>query len=189
MSRLSLFAALLVLLFVAPLPPAAAQNNQSAGNQSVQASQSAAQKGGVTGLPLPRFVSLRAVEVNLRTGPGIRYPIDWVYRREGLPVEVIDEFESWRRIRDSEGTTGWVHQSMLSAKRTAIVVGERRSLLAAAQEGAAVVAYLDPGVLAQIQRCDGRWCEASVQDAAGNRYRGWLAQDAVWGAYPGEAFK
>lgn len=177
-------AVLLALLLALPALPAAAQSNLSA-----QASQSAAQKGGVTGLPLPRFVSLRASEVNLRTGPGIRYPIDWVYRREGLPVEVIDEFEAWRRIRDSEGTTGWVHQSMLSAKRTAVIMGEQRSLLAKAEQGAAVVAYLEPGVIAQLPRCERGWCEAAVTDALGNRYRGWIRQDAVWGAYPGETFK
>ncbi len=175
---------LLLVLSLALLPPPAAR-----GEQSATASQSTAPKGGVTGLPLPRFVSLRSDEVNLRTGPGIRYPIDWVYRREGLPVEVIDEFESWRRIRDAEGTTGWVHQSMLSAKRTAVVVGERQSLLSEAREGAAVVAYLDPGVFALLQRCDGIWCEASVKDAAGNTYRGWLPGAGLWGTYPGEVFK
>jgi SH3-like domain-containing protein len=77
---------------------------------------------------LPRFVSLRASEVNLRTGPGIRYPIEWVFKRRDLPVEVVDEFESWRRIRDWEGTLGWVHQSMLRGRRTALVTGEPRVL-------------------------------------------------------------
>ena len=79
----------------------------------------AAAQDGTSGLPIPRFVSLRADEVNMRTGPGVRYPIDWVYARQGLPVQVIGEFEAWRQIRDSEGSTGWVHRTMLSGRRTA----------------------------------------------------------------------
>lgn len=142
-------------------------------------------KGGVTGLPVPRFVSLRADEVNLRTGPGIRYPIDWVYQRRGLPVEVIDEFEAWRRIRDREGTVGWVHQSMLAADRTAVIVGERRKLRATAAGQSDPVAWLEPGVIVALRRCDQAWCEAVVTDA-GESYRGWLGKDEIWGVYPDE---
>jgi len=142
-------------------------------------------QGGVTGLPVPRFVSLRADEVNLRTGPGIRYPIDWVYQRRGLPVEVIDEFEAWRRIRDREGTTGWVHQSMLAADRTAVVVGERRKLRETAGAESEPVAWLEPGVIVTLQRCAETWCEAIATDA-GESYRGWLGKDEIWGVYPDE---
>ena len=88
--------------------------------------QAAAQKG--TGLPLPRFVSLRAGEVNLRTGPGVQHPVDWVYHRQNLPLEIIAEYGTWRKIRDWQGTQGWVHQSMVSAKRTFIVIGGTRTV-------------------------------------------------------------
>jgi SH3-like domain-containing protein len=155
------------------------------GSQAQSAAPDETGHGGVTGLPVPRFVSLRSDEVNLRTGPGIRYPIDWVFQRRGLPVEVIDEFEAWRRIRDREGTTGWVHQSMLAAERTAVVVGERRMLRATAGPQSDAVAWLEPGVIVTHKRCAETWCEAIALDG-GDSYRGWLGKDEIWGVYPDE---
>jgi len=172
------FAAVLALLATLVLAAAAATRAQSAAPEE-------SGHGGVTGLAVPRFVSLRADEVNLRTGPGIRYPIDWVYQRKGLPVEVIDEFEAWRRIRDREGTTGWVHQSMLSADRTAVVIGERRMLRATAAAQSEPVAWLEPGVIVAVERCAEAWCEAIAMDG-GDSYRGWLGKDEIWGVYPDE---
>jgi SH3-like domain-containing protein len=139
------------------------------------------ERPGRTGLPLPRFVSLRAVEVNLRTGPGVRYPIDWVYRRLGLPVEVIDEFETWRRIRDHEGTTGWVHQSMLDGRRAVLVLGNIRQLRRAPADDAGLVARLEPGVVARLDRCEELWCRVTVNGTAG-----WLRRTVVYGLYPEE---
>lgn len=173
--RFAAILALLVTLALAAMPASQAQS--STPDESGH--------GGVTGLPIPRFVSLRSDEVNLRTGPGIRYPIDWVYQRRGLPVEVIDEFEAWRRIRDREGTTGWVHQSMLAAERTAVIVGERRMLRATAAAQSEAVAWLEPGVIVKLEHCAQTWCEAIAQDA-GESYRGWLAKDEIWGVYPEE---
>src|SRR5690625_7287220 len=95
---------------------------------------------GRSGLPLPRFVSLRANEVNLRAGPGFRYPIEWVYRRSGQPVEVVDEYETWRRIRDWEGTLGWVHQSMPQRRSNVRVVAEDQLLRNGAKTDARPVA-------------------------------------------------
>src|SRR5271165_7115035 len=89
-----------------------------------------AEAAETSGLPLPRFVSLRSDEVNLRTGPGARYPVDWIYTRRDLPVEVIAEFEAWRKIRDWQGAEGWVHQSMLAARRMIVVTGQQRRLRA-----------------------------------------------------------
>jgi len=157
----------------------------AAGWPSMAAAPEESGHGGVTGLPIPRFVSLRADEVNLRTGPGIRYPIDWVYQRKGLPVEVIDEFEAWRRIRDREGTTGWVHQSMLAAERTAVVIGERRMLRQTATAGSEPVAWLDPGVIVVLKRCADAWCEAVALDG-NDSYRGWIGKSEIWGVYPDE---
>jgi SH3-like domain-containing protein len=130
---------------------------------------------------LPRYFSLRADEVNLRTGPGVRYPVEWVIRKRNLPVEVVAEFETWRRIRDIEGTEGWVHQSMLSTRRTALVVGEIRTLLARPDVESPPVARVEPGVVAMLDECRDQWCRL---DAAG--YRGWLKRSEFWGVYPGE---
>src|SRR5690606_38328322 len=168
------------------IAPAPAEPGQG---QLAQNAAAEPQQGGVTGLPLPRFVSLRADEVNLRTGPGIRYPIDWVYLLSGLPVEIIDEFESWRRIRDRQGTSGWVHQSMLAADRMGVVTGERRPLVAEPALQSPILAWLEPGVIVSLESCEGAWCLASVLDAEQRRHRGWLLKDHFWGAYAGESFR
>lgn len=141
------------------------------------------ERPGRTDLPLPRFVSLRSTEVNLRRGPGTRYPIDWVYRRRDLPVEVLDEFDAWRQIRDHDGTTGWVHQSMIQGERHLMVVGERRSLRRSPDDGGRVLALLDPGVLCRLIRCEGGWCDVEV---AG--FEGWLKRSETFGAYPAETY-
>jgi SH3-like domain-containing protein len=144
--------------------------------------------GTVTGLPVPRFVSLKASEVNSRVGPGSEYQIAWVFRRAGLPVEVIAEFESWRQIRDSDGGTGWVAAALLSARRTAAVVPwvkERSSFsLTASKGGGSEAARVEPGAIVDIQACDGEACEVF----AGNQ-KGWIAQKNLWGVYPGETVK
>ena len=139
------------------------------------------ERPGRTGLPLPRFVSLRAAEVNLRIGPGVRYPIDWVYHRRGLPVEVIDEFETWRRIRDHEGTMGWVHQSMLDGRRSVLVEPEASLLRRRPGPDAPAVALLEPGVIAYLEGCEGTWCQVTVE-----RHAGWLQRAEVFGLYPSE---
>ena len=136
---------------------------------------------GPAGLPLPRFVTLRAPEVNMRTGPGVRYPIEWVYSRAGLPVEVIDEFETWRRVRDWEGSIGWVHQSMLSGDRKIMVIGHQRMLRRQPESEAVGAALLEPGVLAELKRCVGEWCEVKVKDLGG-----WLLRKEFYGVLPDE---
>jgi len=142
------------------------------------------ERPGRTGLPLPRFVSLRASEVNLRTGPGIRYPIEWVYKRRDLPVEVVDEFESWRRIRDWEGTLGWVHQSMLRGRRTALILAQPRLLRAKPEEAAPAVAQLEVGVVGEIAGCGATWCRLTA-----GGFEGWLRRDEFFGVYPDETLK
>nr|WP_254434799.1 SH3 domain-containing protein [Magnetospirillum sp. UT-4] len=139
--------------------------------------------GETSGLPLPRFVSLRSDEVNLRTGPGIRYPIDWIYARKELPVEVIAEFEAWRKIRDWQGTEGWVHQSMLSGRRMMVVMGASRSLRSSDADSAEPVAVLEAGVLGRLVQCPRNrdFCRVEVE-----QLQGWLRRDEVWGVYKGE---
>ncbi|MBI4185162.1 MAG: hypothetical protein HY521_14320 [Proteobacteria bacterium] len=133
---------------------------------------------------VPRFASLRAGEVNLRTGPGRRYPVEWKFLRESLPVEVLVEYDTWRKVRDSEGTVGWVHQSMLSGKRTLIVTGEPRPLRREPVAEAPPRAVLEPGVIATILSCPptGAWCRVAL-----GPHEGWLRRDEFWGVYPNEA--
>lgn len=148
---------------------------------------------GASGLPVPRFVSLKSDRVNLRNGPGTDYPTSWVFRRAGLPVEVVAEFEGWRQVRDAEGTTGWVLQSLLSGRRTALVApwdakgdGQRPQLAlkTSGSEGSATVVMIEAGLIANIGACDGRWCQVSVDS-----YRGYIEQKRLWGVYEGEILK
>jgi SH3-like domain-containing protein len=143
-----------------------------------------AQSRGTETLPIPRYVSLRSDEVNIRTGPGVQYPIEWVFTRRSMPVEVVEQFEHWRKIRDIEGTTGWVHQSMLSGKRFAIVTGEVRGLRRKPEQGSGDAARLEPGVIGQILECQGQFCRI---EAGG--MKGWLARSEFWGTYPNETVK
>src|SRR5689334_4887134 len=152
------------------------------------------QDTGASGLALPRFASLKSDRVNLRQGPGTDYPTAWVFRRAGLPVEIVKEFESWRQVRDAEGTTGWVLGSMLSGRRTAVVLpwelkagapqAASAALLDDDSASARPLAYVEAGVLASIISCDGRWCRISVDG-----YRGYIEQVKLWGAYQGEVIK
>lgn len=161
---------------------------------SAQGTPAAPPAGGGSGPSVPRFVSLKSDRVNLRQGPGTEYPTAWVFRRVGLPVEVIKEFESWRQVRDAEGTTGWVLGTMLSGRRTAVILpwevkaGQGQQTLAVLRdddsERAGSVAQVEAGVLASIINCDGRWCRVSV-----GGYRGYIEQAKLWGAYQGEIIK
>lgn len=132
-------------------------------------------------LPVPRFVSLHADKVNLRTGPGRRYPIEWILTRKNLPVEVTAEFEHWRRIRDYEGTVGWVHERMLEGKRDVVVTGAVRPLRREPDPTATVVARAEPGVIARLLECRGAWCRIDAGTASG-----WVRRDDIWGVLPDE---
>ena len=138
--------------------------------------------------PVPRFVSLRADDVNLRTGPGSRYPVEWVYHRKGLPVEIVAEFDQWRQIVDSQGTKGWVHQRMVTGTRNVVIQATQRILRQAADKSAAPVARLDPGVIAHLLACRDAWCQVEVQNG-GSDVKGWLGRDEIWGVLPDEVVK
>ena len=141
-------------------------------------------KGSVTGLPLPRWASLKSDEVNLRKGPGTRYPIEWVYRRHDLPVQIEREYETWRLVEDQDGVKGWVHQANLTGRRSFVVKGSERVLRHSGGEDGSAVARLSPGVVGHIRACDAHaaWCEVQVGD-----YRGWLKREEMFGIYAGEA--
>lgn len=139
---------------------------------------------GASGLPLPRFASLRADPVNLRTGPGTRYPIEWVYTREGIPVEITKEFDTWRRIRDWEGSEGWVHKSALTGKRTVITTGETRALYEDSDKTSPIVAKILPGVVGKATACDIDWCKIAF-----DRVKGYMSKSDFWGVYQNETFR
>lgn len=163
----------------APAAPAAPAVDQSNDDAKDDAGKNAGQGAG---LPIPRFVSLRTEPINLRVGPGPRYPVDWVYRRRFLPVEVTAEFDNWRKIRDPDGTEGWVYSTMLSGRRTAMVKGEMRRLRRNNADDSDQVAKLEAGVIVNVQRCpQGPFCRVEV-----NGVQGWLKRDEIWGVYPDE---
>ncbi|HYD70151.1 SH3 domain-containing protein [Azospirillum sp.] len=137
-----------------------------------------------TGLPLPRFVTLRSGEVNVRTGPATTYPVEWVFVRKEMPVEITQEFDTWRRIRDWEGAEGWVHQSMLSGKRTVVVMGDVRSIRREPSPAAPAVARAQPGVMGWLHKCQGEWCQVDLKG-----YKGWMLRSEVWGVYANEKFE
>ncbi len=149
------------------------------------ASTTAAPQLGPSGLALPRFVSLKTEKVNVRKGPSSDHAVAWVFQSKGLPVEITAEFETWRRIRDSEGAEGWILHNMLAAKRTAVISPSRKfdliPLMSGPAETTGIVAKLHSGVLADIKSCDGKWCRI----LAGG-YDGYIDQNLIWGAYPGE---
>jgi SH3-like domain-containing protein len=136
-------------------------------------------------LPLPRFVSLKSDKVNVRNGPTKDHDVTWSYTRAGLPVEIVAEFENWRRIRDWEGSEGWVYHSLLSGRRTATVTARSKEMTEVLPvfdkpEGA-LTAKLQPGVLGSVKRCNGHWCRLS-----GDGFDGWVSQERLWGVYPNE---
>jgi len=143
---------------------------------------------GASGLPIPRFVSLKSDRVNVRRGPSKEHQVAWVFSRKGLPVEVVAEYDNWRRVRDSEGEEGWVFHSLLAGERTALVApwrtGKRVSLHDRPGGEGEEVAVGETGVRGRVIACDGEWCEFA---AAG--YRGWLEQTQLWGVYPGETIE
>jgi SH3-like domain-containing protein len=141
--------------------------------------------GASSGLPVPRFVSLKPDKVNVRAGPTRNHDVAWQFTRSGLPVEITAESDNWRRIRDWEGSEGWVYHSLLSGRRTAMVTSKHKDelvpLFGSADDHGAVLARLQPGVQASVRKCTGKWCQI-----AGAGFDGWIAQERLWGVYPNE---
>jgi SH3-like domain-containing protein len=155
-----------------------------------------AQSDNPSGLPLPRFASTRSDPTNVRVGPGTKYDVAWTYLKPALPVEIIQEFDTWRKIRDVDGAEGWVHQNLLQGTRA----GYAAPLLANGEvamrqdpaDSADVRARLGAGFKVIIKQCDGSWCEvtATSTDAGGRStsYTGYVRQEELWGVYPDETF-
>lgn len=193
-----------------PLPSAVASLRRRSGSPLLRAlivlvavaagglvalSQARAAEVGPSGLALPRFATTRSAEINVRVGPGTRYNIAWIYVKAGMPVEIVQEFDTWRKIRDVDGQEGWVHQNMLSGKRSGIARpadAGQMPLLSRAGDSTGVRAWLGTGFRVDIAKCDGAWCQVSAtsQPATGAAatYTGFLAQAQLWGVYPNEEF-
>ncbi len=127
-------------------------------------------------------MSLKSDEVNVRTGPGMRYPIQWVYHRSGMPVEIVEEYDVWRKIRDSEGTTGWVHKTMLDGKRNVMIKGKEAHIVRIdSEEDAKPILKAEPMVTARLMECQPEWCRIQVSGR-----KGWIEKKYLWGVYPDE---
>jgi len=143
--------------------------------------EAAEQTGSKTGLKLPRFASLKSAEVNLRTGPGTRYPVEWVLTYRNMPVEIVGEFDAWRKVRDWRGSEGWVHRSMLSSRRWAMVRKGLQPLRRAPEPTAPLVARIEPKAIGRVLECRKIWCRI---DFSG--FEGWMRRVQFWGVYPNE---
>ena len=147
--------------------------------------------GKVSGLPVPRYVSLKTDRVNMREGPSKDHRTAWVFQRAGLPVEITAEYEVWRRIRDAGGTEGWVLHSLLSGRRTALVMPwaknatEPLPLFDRQDDRSNVVAQLQPNVITSVKGCKEGWCRVSIAQP-GRDISGFIKQDRLWGVYPNE---
>jgi SH3-like domain-containing protein len=154
-------------------------------NRGDEAAAQGASRG--TGLPLPRFVSVKSDNVNVRRGPGQEYDVAFTFVREGVPVEITLEFDNWRKIRDSDGAEGWIFHGLLSGDRTALIAPWQSDgnvpIHNRANSDAAIVAYLEPRVIVKVAECTGTWCLVGVEG-----YEGWITQESLWGVYPGEEF-
>jgi SH3-like domain-containing protein len=142
------------------------------------------QRGSETGLPIPRFVSLKSAEVNARRGPSLSHQVDWVFVRRGLPVEVIAEHGNWRKVRDHDGASGWVHHSLIRGARSVIVTAPEALLMDEPSLQARAVARAERGVLAWIEECAADWCEIEADG-----YDGWALKSALWGVSEDEVIK
>ena len=143
---------------------------------------------GKTGLPVPRFVSLKSGKANMRVGPGAKYQVDWLYMKKGLPMEIIQEFDNWRKVRDAEGNEGWMLHSLLSGKRTAIInpweenkTKGMANLKSKPDPASSTIARIEPGVIGKIDYCEENFCHLTL----GNK-DGYVSKDNVWGVYPDE---
>ncbi len=134
-----------------------------------------------SGLKLPRYASLRADRVNLRAGPGERYPIKWIFVARNLPIKIVGEFDTWRKVRDWEGTEGWIHVSMLSGRRTAMVLGDVHPLREGPDAKSPMVARVEGRVVGRVLECAKGWCRLAIGD-----HRGWMRRKHLWGDDPAE---
>lgn len=133
-------------------------------------------RGKVTNLPIPRYVSLKSSEGNVRRGPSLRHRIDWVFKHRNMPLEIVGEFGHWRQVRDRDGVGGWMHYSLLSGARNVIIDADLTPLYSRADQEAQINAYLEAGVIARVERCGPIWCRLRADGI-----RGWTTKNNLWG--------
>ena len=142
---------------------------------------------GPSGLPLPRFVSLKSDQVNVRKGPSRDHDVAWTFVKEGLPVEITQEFDNWRQIRDSDGEQGWIFHKLLSGRRTGLVDPSKGTdnvgVYAESSRDAQLVGWLEPRVIVNVSECTGQWCRIDVEEVSG-----WIQQARLYGVYEEERF-
>jgi SH3-like domain-containing protein len=172
--------------FIAAMPVLAA--DEATPNQTATATEHTTAteptRGSATNLPLPRFVSLKANEANVRRGPSLSHRIDWVFTKRGYPLEVIAEYGHWRRVRDVEGATGWLHYSLISGVRTALVTDDTVDMFSRADTGSRLSAQAEKGVILRLLECDISWCKASASG-----YKGWVLKSGLWGVRSDEVLE
>ena len=142
------------------------------------------QKGQVTNLPIPRYVSLKVKEANVRRGPSLSHKIDWIYKRQNMPLEIYAEYENWRRVRDFEGLGGWVHYTLLSGIRYVLIKNELLELRLLPSVDAQVIALVPQHNIATLDKCNTDWCRI-IDDG----YKGWVQKKEIWGVYEHEIKK
>lgn len=138
---------------------------------------------GASGYPLPRFMSLVDDKTNMRTGPGLEYPIDWIYLKEDYPLKVTAEYGSWRKIIDVDGSTGWIARHLLSLNRTGLIINGSQNLVKSPEERNIITVTAEQNVLGGIIQCQNNWCEMEV-----GGFNGWVRNENIWGALEREAF-
>ena len=139
------------------------------------------QKGQVTNLPIPRYVSLKVKEANARRGPSLSHKIDWIYKRQNMPLEIYAEYENWRRVRDFEGLGGWVHYTLLSGIRYVLIKNELLEMRLLPSIDAQVIAKVPQHNIATLDKCNKDWCRI-IDDG----YKGWVPKNGIWGVYENE---
>nr|WP_111298583.1 SH3 domain-containing protein [Paracoccus saliphilus] len=167
--------ALVLAALVGALAPAA--QSQTVTGQPIELAQAETeQRGAVTNLPLPRYVSLKGTEGNARRGPSLSHRIDWVFRHAGMPLRVVAEFGHWRRVEDRDGAGGWIHYALLSGVRTVLVTQDMLELRSRPNPDADVVARAEAGAILRLNECEPEWCRVS-----GGGQRGWVPKPSIWG--------
>lgn len=135
-------------------------------------------------LQVPRFVTIKANEANARNGPGVSFPVEWIYHKKGIPVEIIAEYEQWRKIRDLSGDEGWIHSSILSGKRSVVVNAKNyKNLYKNSTENAKIIARIHPKTICAVSKCNKLWCKVNCSN-----YKGWMTRENLWGIYKNEEF-
>lgn len=131
--------------------------------------------------PLPYWASIAAGQALMRTGPDRSYPALWLYKRRDLPVRVLQVVGPWRRVKEQDGSSGWMLATLLAARRTAVVSGGLRPIRAEPGPGAHSLWQAEPGVLGRISKCDGQYCRIQIGEKVG-----FIEQAGIWGTDPGE---